>query len=153
MARAGLAELAATGTSLDQPFAMAQLGEVLIIDGQDQEALKVLDEAIELVERTQERLYEVELYRMKGQLLASSDQIRDEAAAEKNLKKSIKIAKTQRVKIWELRAATNLADLLHRQGKTDRARKLLEPIHGWFTEGFDTHDLKDAETLLASLRK
>jgi len=153
LARAGLAELAATGTSLDQPFAMAQLGEVLIIDGQDQEALKVLDEAIELVERTQERLYEVELYRMKGQLLASSDQIRDEAAAEKNLKKSIKIAKTQRVKIWELRAATNLADLLHRQGKTDRARKLLEPIHGWFTEGFDTHDLKDAETLLASLRK
>ncbi|MEP1208110.1 MAG: AAA family ATPase [Rhizobiaceae bacterium] len=152
LARAGLAEIADTGTSLDQPFAMAQLGEVLAADGRDQEALEILDDAIAFVERTQERFIEVEIHRLKGQILASSEQVRDDAAAEKSLKMAMKVAKAQKVKIWELRTATSLAELYHRQGKSDKALRLLEPIYGWFTEGFDTSDLQNAKTLLASLR-
>jgi predicted ATPase len=102
------------------------------------------------VERTCERWCAAELNRLKGELLLSLASP-DEDAAEAAFHRSIAVAREQSVRMWELRAATSLARLWRDQGEPGKARDLLAPVYGWFTEGFDTADLKDAKALLDEL--
>ena len=100
---------------------------------------------MQIVERTGERWFEAELYRRKGQLLLRQGQAE---AAEELYCKALGIAQEQEAKLWELRAAVSLARLSREQGRTAAGRDLLTRGYGWFTEGFDTPDLKDAKALL-----
>ena len=122
--------------------------------GQAEEGLREVGEALAFAERTEERFYEVELHRLKGELtLQCSAQSLDSriAEAEACFQKAIEIAQHQQAKSWELRAATSLARLWQQQGKTAEGRDLLAPVYNWFTEGFDTADLQDAKALLTDL--
>jgi tetratricopeptide (TPR) repeat protein len=112
------------------------------------EGLATIDEALEVVEQTGEKLWESELYRVQGEILALGD---DLAGAETSLNKSIDLSRTQEAKSWELRATISLARLWKEQGKTNQAKKLLGEIYGWFTEGFETPDLLEAKVLLDQL--
>jgi predicted ATPase len=103
---------------------------------------------LQIVERTGEHWFAAELYRLKGKLLLW--QGHSEAVEELYLK-ALGIAEEQEAKLWELRAAVSLARLRRDQGRLPEARDLLEPIYGWFTEGFDTADLKEAKVLIHEL--
>jgi len=109
------------------------------------EGLTTLDEALALVEETDERLWEAELYRLRGELLLM---LGDDAEAEVSLKKAIGVARQQKAKSWELRASTSLARLWQKQGMVDEAGQMLGEIYGWFMEGFDTLALREARALL-----
>jgi predicted ATPase len=93
-------------------------------------------------------VYEAELHRTRGELLIS---VRDFEGAEASFREAIAVARRQNAKLWELRAAMSMARLWRDQGKRDQARDLLAPVYGWFTEGFDTRDLKEAKALLDEL--
>jgi predicted ATPase len=110
--------------------------------------LTLLDDALRIVERTDERWFEAELCRQKGQLLLRRGY---NEAAEELSRKALSIAQEQEAKLWELRAAVSLARLQRDQGRTAEARDLLAAVYGWFTEGFDTPDLKEAKALLNEL--
>jgi predicted ATPase len=110
--------------------------------------LTLLDEALQIVERTGERWFAAELNRHKGQLLLRRGHI--EAAAELYCR-ALSIAEEQEAKLWELRAAVSLARLRRDHGRPAEARDLLAPVYGWFTEGFGTPDLKKAKALLDAL--
>jgi predicted ATPase len=118
--------------------------------GQPAEGLITLTEALTLVDTTGERWYVAELHRLKGALLLqqSSD---NQADAETCFHHALEIARNQQAKSFELRAATSLARLWQQQGKRIEARELLAPVYGWFTEGFDTADLQEAQALLDAL--
>jgi predicted ATPase len=118
------------------------------IAGQIEEALTLLDNALQSAERTRERWFEAELHRHKDQLLLRQGH---PEAAEELYRKALSIAKEQEAKLWELRAAASLARLRRDQGRRAEARDLLAPVYGWFTEGFATQDLKEAKALLDSL--
>ena len=146
--RSGLTAYRAGGAELYVPHYMALLAAACEITGQVKEGLTVLDDALRIVERTRERWTEAELYRHKGQLLLRQ---RNTEAAERFYHKALSIAREQEAKLWELRATVSLARLCHDQGRRAEARDLLAPVYGWFTEGFDTPDLKDAKALLDEL--
>ena len=112
--------------------------------------LEVLAEGMALTERTGERMYEAELYRVKGELLLVQDSA-NTLEAEHSFRTAIEVARCQAGKSLELRATMSLAQLLDKQGKREEARTMLADIYGWFTEGFDTADLKDAKALLDEL--
>jgi len=107
-----------------------------------------LDDAFQIVEKTGVRWLAAELNRQKGQLLLRQGHVE---AAEELYRKAVSIAIEQEAKLWELRAAASLARLRRDQGRTAEARDLLVPVYGWFTEGFDTADLKEAKRLLDEL--
>jgi predicted ATPase len=113
--------------------------------GQLENGLATLADAFARVEETDERYCEAELYRLKGELQLAQDA---EDEAEANFMQAIQIAQSQNAKSWELRAATDLARLWHKQGRTEQAYQLLAEIFDWFTEGFDTLDLIEARALL-----
>ena len=133
-----------------RPYYLALLAEAHGIMGQPETGLAVLTEALTLVDTTGERVWEPELYRLKCELLLqqSSD---NQADAESCFHHAIKIARNQQAKSFELRTATSLARLWQQQGKRQEAHALLAPVYNWFTEGFDTADLKDAKALLDEL--
>jgi predicted ATPase len=108
-----------------------------------------LDDALQIAERTGVRWCAAELNRHKGELLLRQGHIE---AAEDRYRKALSIAREQEGKLWELRAAVSLARLRRDQGRHTEARDLLAPVYGWFTEGFDTPDLKEARALLDQLR-
>ena len=116
--------------------------------GQPATGLEWLDEAVSIIEATGERWYEAEVRRLRGDLLGATG---DGAAAEASFRHAIAVASKQQAKLFELRASTSLARLWGDQGKRTEARDLLAPIYGWFTEGFDTLDLKEAKALLDEL--
>jgi len=97
---------------------------------------------------THERWVDAEIHRLRGRLLQS---MREHAAAENSCRHAIEVAQRQSAKFWELRATLDLARLWCDQGKRTEASDLLSPIYGWFTEGFDTRDLKEAKGLLGDL--
>ena len=101
-----------------------------------------------MAERTKEQWCEAELYRTKGELALRCAGL---AAAEVHFERALGIARRRQTRSWELRAATSMARLWRDQAKRDEARELLAPIYGWFTEGFDTLDLKQAKALLDEL--
>src|SRR6185503_18580789 len=124
-----------------------------------EEGLSVLAEALATVDKTRERMYEAELYRLKGELLLMQEGSRLEVVAQREKReeaeacfhKAIDIARQQQAKSLELRASTSLARLWQQQDKQKEAHQMLSEIYGWFTEGFDTKDLQEAKTLLDSL--
>jgi predicted ATPase len=107
-------------------------------------------EALAIAEETATRYYEAELNRLEGEVLLAATEP-DERGAEASFRKAIAIARGQGAKSFELRAATSLARLLERQEKHKEAHALLAPVYGWFTEGFDTADLKEARARLDGL--
>jgi len=146
----GIAAWRATGAELQRPYYLALLAEAYGKAGQADEGLRVLAEALTAVYTTGERQHEAEIYRLKGELLLKQD-VPDEQEAESCLRQAVDVAHQQQAKSFELRAAMSLSRLWQQQGKHAEARQLLEPIYGWFTEGFDTIDLQEARALLEEL--
>jgi predicted ATPase/class 3 adenylate cyclase len=147
----GLMTLRTMGAELWQPHLLALFGTAHAAADQTEEALSLLDKALNIVATTGEREYASELYRLKGELLA---QVKGQAWAERAeacFRQAIEIAVEQRAKSWELRAAMSLATLLRDQKKKAQARALLAPVYDWFTEGYATPDLRAAEALLETL--
>jgi predicted ATPase len=143
--RNGSTAYRATGAETGMPHYLALLSQACDIAGQVQEAVTLLDEALQIVERTGERWYAAEVNRHKGKLLLRQGH---SEAAEKFYRKALSIAVEQEAKLWKLRAAASLARLRRDQDRHAEARDLLAPVYGWFTEGFDTPDLKEAKKLL-----
>ena len=127
---------------------IALLSGACEIAGRVEEAVTLLDEALQIAGRTGERWREAELNRHKGELLLRQGH---PEAADEFYCKALSIAGEQDAKLWELRAAASLARLRRDQGRPAEARDLLAPVYGWFTEGFDTPDLKKAKALLDEL--
>jgi class 3 adenylate cyclase/predicted ATPase len=146
--RSGSKAYRATGSLSWMPQYFALLARACEIAGQIEEGLTLLDDALEIAERTGERSLEAELNRHKGQLLLRQGHTE---AAEVLYRKALGIAAEQGAKLWELRAAMSLARLRRDQGHGAEARDLLAPVYAWFTEGFDTPDLKDAKVMLDEL--
>jgi len=176
--RQGLDALQATGAALDFPRYLGLLAKGYGTRGQTEEGLKTLADALARVNRTGERYWEAELHRLQGELTLRSKQVQDTsktrrrqvknqsevtnpshaalptqvvAEAEACFLTAIEIARKQRAKSLELRAATSLARLWYGQGKQAEARQLLAEVYGWFTEGFETTDLQAAKALLDTL--
>jgi len=147
--RSGLAAYRATGAELGVPDFLALLARAYEITGQIKEAMTQLNDALQVVERTDERWFEAELYRQKGHLLLRQGHAE---AAEELYRKALGIAQEQKAKLWESRAAVSVARLWCDQGRRGEARDLLAPVYGWFTEGFDTPDLIEAKELLEELQ-
>ena len=124
-------------------MAYAELGEL-------DDAQRCIDDAIETMERSKERWCEAEVNRIAGEIALKSP-APDTEKAQKYFDRTLAVARQQRAKSWELRAAMSMARLWRDQGKRDEARELLAPVYGWFTEGFDTRDLKEAKALLDGL--
>src|SRR5262249_28308776 len=118
--------------------------------GQFGDAWRSIGEAITAVETTKERWCEAEGHRVAGENALRSPEP-DTAKAEADFERALAVAREQQAKSWELRAAMSMARLWRDQGKQDEARGLLAPVYGWFTEGFDTLDLKEARALLDDL--
>jgi predicted ATPase len=144
----GLTAYRATGAQRWVPHHIALLAGAHEIAGQIDEALALLDDALRIVETTGERWFEAEIYRQKGRLLLRQGHT---DSAEEMYRTALGIARGQQAKLWELRAAASLAQLWRDQGRPTEACDLLTPVYGWFTEGFDTPDLKEAKALLDTL--
>jgi predicted ATPase len=153
--RQGLAAYRHTGMEWDRPYFLSLLAEAYGKVGQAEEGLTVLAEALATVEKSEERRWEAELYRLKGtltlQVKGQSLKSEVEEEAEACFHKAIEIARCQSAKSLELRAVMSLAHLWLPQGRRAEARQLLAEVYGWFTEGFDTTDLQEAKTLLEKL--
>ena len=132
------------------PFFLLHLTKAYAELGQLDETWRCLGKATSLVESTKERWCEAEVHRQAGEIALISPE-RDTAKAEAYFERALAVARTQQAKSWELRAAMSMARLWRDQGKRDEARELLAPVYGWFTEGFETLDLKEAKTLLDEL--
>jgi predicted ATPase len=146
--RAGSSAYCATGATVWMPLYFALLAGAYETAGQIEEALAQLDQALQLVERTEERWFAAELDRQRGRLLLRQSH---PDAAEELYRKALSIAREQEAKLWELRAASSLARLWRDHGRCAAARDLLAPVYGWFTEGLATRDLKAAKMLLHQL--
>ena len=146
--RWGLATKRATGAKLKVPYYLGLLAEAQRRANRTGDGISLLNDALELVERTDERWYEAELYRLMAEALITKSDRHD---AERWLCRALQTAQKQDAKLWQLRAAITLARLWRDQGKRTDARDLLAPIYSCFTEGFDTRDLKEATALLAEL--
>jgi predicted ATPase len=140
----------ATGSELLLSYFLALLADAHGIRGEPEAGLTALAEALALMHTTGERWYEPELYRLKGALLLQQHSD-NQAEAETCFQHAIAIAQNQQAKSFELRVATSLARLWQSQGKREEAHDLLAPVYGWFTEGFDTADLREAKALLDEL--
>jgi len=153
--RAGLDAQFATGAILFRPWFLLYLGDAYGTAERFKEALDVIAEGIAITERTGERCIEAELHRLKGESMLRSSGVepsRDvQAEAEECFRRSIEIARQQDARSFELRAVTSLSRLWKQHGKNAEARQRLAEIYCWFTEGFDTADLKDAKALLEQL--
>ena len=150
--REGLSVLERTGVQLYRPYFLANLADALGKMGQVEEALSALHEALDISRQCGVPYWDSELQRCNGELLLAANGM-DGAAAEACFRRAIDTAQGQGAKSLELRAATSLARLWTEQGKRGQAHDLLAPIYGWFTEGFETADLRDAKALLDELGK
>jgi predicted ATPase len=172
--RQGLAAYQAMGSELMRPWFLALLAEAYGKEGQTEEGLAVLAEALAVVDKSGERFCEAELYRLRGELTLAQSSIQSlESGVQKEQKtkrskaqslnpnaqseaeacflKAIEVARHQQAKSWELRTTISLARLWQSQGKHHTARNMLSKIYSWFTEGFDTKDLQEARSLLEEL--
>ena len=139
-----------TGATVFVPWWLSCLAKAHAELSRYDDAWRCIGEAMTLVETTKERWCEAEVYRMAGEIALMSPE-RNAAKAESCFQRALELARAQQAKSWELHAATSLARLWRDQGKLTEARDLLAPIYGWFTEGFDTPDLKEAKALLGEL--
>jgi predicted ATPase len=148
--RDGMAASEATGTRLSKPLFLTLLAEALAVAGKIEEALAALDDALAKAAASYVRGWDAEIHRLRGELTARLP-YPDSAKAEDSLRTALAIAREQGTRGYELRAAVSFARLHRDQGRRAEARDLLAPIYGWFTEGFDTADLKEAKALLDEL--
>ena len=144
-----LTEFRATGADVPAPFFFGSLAETLALARRFADALAAACEGISLAETIDNRWWLAELYRLKGTMMLRCSKPAEEAEAA--LRHAIELARGQKARSLELRAVTSLSRLLQEQGKKDEARRMLAEIYGWFTEGFDTADLKDGQALLEEL--
>ena len=131
-----------------RPYGLAGLAEALVRQGERAAALAAVREGLETQERTGERRWEAELHRLEGIALFGLNRLDEGQCA---LEVALRVARSQQAKAYELRAATSLARLWSERGRRNEASNLLTPVYGWFTEGFDTADLKEAKALLDEL--
>ena len=148
--RRGVAAYEATGAELWVPDFLPLLAQAHARACRPGAGLELLAEALDRVEGNGGRWLEAELHRLRGELLLALPDP-DPTAAEACLGRALAVAREQGAAMWELRAATSLARLWRDQGRGGEARELLAPVHGWFTEGFGTVDLREAEALLREL--
>ncbi|MDH3599234.1 MAG: AAA family ATPase [Candidatus Tectomicrobia bacterium] len=148
--RQDLTAINATGAEVYYPYYLALLAQAYGETGQTAEGLSALSEAVGFVKEHEERWYEAELHRLRGVLLLQQS-VPDVTRAETCFRQALDIAREQKAKSWELRAALSLSRLWQQQSKQNQARALLTPIYAWFAEGFDTADLRDAQALLKEL--
>jgi predicted ATPase len=148
--RQGLAAVLATGQMLAQPRCLVLLAEAAGHVGQVTEGLRLLAEALAALKASGQGDLLAEAYRLQGEFLLRQA-LPDMTQAEACFQQALAIARRQQAKSWELRAALSLSRLWQRQGKCAKARELLAPVYGWFTEGFDTPDLQEARALLTTL--
>jgi len=147
MISSGITAFRATGTASLMPAYLSYLAIAHAELGQFEEAWRCIGEAIVTVEKTKERWFEAELHRTAGEIALLSPKP-DAAKAEAHFEHALTIAREQQAKSWELRGAMSMARLWRDQGKRQQAHDLLAPVYGWFTERFDTRDLKEAKALL-----
>jgi predicted ATPase len=150
MITSGTASWRATGSTVWAPLHLLSLAQAHAQLGQFDAAWRGIGEAMTAVETTKETWFEAEVHRMAGEGALKSPEP-DTAKAEDYFERALAVARQQQAKSWELRAAMSLARLWRDQGKPQQARELLAPVYGWFSEGFDTRDLKDAKALLDAL--
>jgi class 3 adenylate cyclase/predicted ATPase len=150
MIRSSLDAWRSTGSTIRVPTDLSYLARVHLKVGQFDNAERCIREAMMAVEGTDERWYEAEINRIAGEVALHSP-LGDTSNSERYFERALAVAREQQAKSWELRSAMSLAHLWRSQGKPRQARELLAPVYGWFTEGFDTRDLKEAEALLAEL--
>lgn len=136
-----------TGLKVIRPYWLCALADACGKVGRFERGFDALSEALTLADENDNRYCEPETYRPKGELLFMQNGSNVEEA-ENWFRRAIEIARTRSAKSWELRATMSLARLLSKQGHREEARTMLAEIYGWFTEGFDTADLKDAKALL-----
>ena len=148
--RRGIQDWANVGGGVRIPYLKSVLAQALALDGDLTQALRVIDESIEQIERPafQERIWLAEVLRVKGWIMMRQGR---DTESEQLLHAAIDCARQQGTKSWELRSAVTLAGLLEEQGRHEAARDLLAPIHAWFTSGTDTKDLIEGRALLERL--
>ena len=144
--RMGLAS--PVGSLLFRPYGLACLAEAMARKGEHESALATAREGLKVQDETGYGLWNAELHRLEGISLLGLNRL-DEG--QRALEAALRVAQRQQAKAYELRAAMSLARLWRDQGKVQQARELLAPVYGWFTEGFDTRDLKEAKALLEEL--
>ena len=146
----GMTALRSTESTLWMPLHLPYLARAYAELGQFNNACRCIDEAMTAAEKAKERWHEADIYRMAGEIVLMSPES-DAAKAEAYFERALAVARQQQAKSWELRAATSYARLMRDLGQVKEAYDLLAPIYGWFTEGFDTRDLKEAKVLLDTL--
>jgi predicted ATPase len=146
----GLAASCATGAGLFRPYHFCLLAEAYKNTSRFDDGLTALTEALAAADEHENRGFEAEIYRLKGELLLRQNHS-NTAEVRSSFEHAIEIARRQSGKSLELRATTSLARMLAEQGGRDEARAMLAEIYNWFTEGFDTADLKEARALLDEL--
>jgi predicted ATPase len=150
MISSGIAAWRSTGATFYLPSWLSYLAAARAELGQLDDAWRCIGEALSIIETAKERWFEAEVNRIAGEIALKSPEP-NAAKAEAYFQRSLSVAIAQQAKSWELRAAMSMARLWRDQGKRDEARELLAPVYGWFTEGFDTLDLKEAKALLDEL--
>jgi len=145
----GLKAWRATGSKTYAGYRLGRAADAYRMAGRLEEAWQLISEALDFVARTGDRWFEAELHRLRGALLSSG---RNEEQAEACYRRALAGARDQDARLFELRAATGLACLLRDRSRQHEAAELVAPIYGWFTEGFETADLREAKALLESLR-
>jgi predicted ATPase len=146
----GISGWRTSGATIYLTFYLPRLSRAHAELGQFEEAWRCIGDAMTAVETTKEKWCEAEVHRVAGEIALKSP-VPDATKAQAYFERSLAVARQQQAKSWELRAATSLARLWRDQGKRQQARELLAPVYDWFTEGFDTLDLKEAKALLAEL--
>jgi predicted ATPase len=150
LARKGWADWKATRSKYHETYYLGLLAQTCERADQTDEALDLIDTALATADRMGERWFEAELHRLQGEWLAAHRR-KERQRSESCFHRAIDVARSQDATMFELRASTSLARLWCDQGIRTEARDLLAPIYGWFTEDFDTRDLKEAKALLDEL--
>jgi predicted ATPase len=148
--QAGFEGLQRTGHKLYRPYFLGLLAEASGQAGQPEAGVAVLTEAVTLVAATEERWWEAEVYRLRGELLLQLP-LPDVSQADACFQQALDVARRQQAKALELRVTLSLSRLWQQQGKREAAQQVLAPVYGWFTEGLDTADLQEAKALLEAL--
>jgi predicted ATPase len=146
MINVGMTAVRSTGATMFSPLYLSYLARACVELGKLDDASHWISEAKAAMQTSKESWWEAEIDRIEGELALKSPQ--DAAKAQTHFERALAVSRQQQAKSWELRAATSLARLWRDQGKPQQARELLAPVYGWFTEGFDTRDLKEAKALL-----
>jgi class 3 adenylate cyclase/predicted ATPase len=142
-----------SGAKIGLPWFLALRSEIFAENGQLEEALLSIEEALSIMQETNERYHEAEIYRLRGEFLLRQNETRAMAAAEAQFQRSMNVARSQEAKSLELRTASSFARLRAQQGRFEEGADLLSTVYSWFTEGFDTPDLRDARHLLDVLSR